>query len=363
MSTRLILTFVFVAWVSCVGAAEAERAIQTMETNSGSAWGLPVNGLRLAITTDRAWYRLDRDLVNVTFIIQNVTDGIYPVTLALTAEERTDLVVTDAEGNSHVVAGAQGPRLATKVRHVELGPRKVASVNMLLDPATVAGGLPAGQYRLQGDFRYAGPRSASWIAEPFTLHSESVSLVLRDEAEEHVGGWPAGPADGGCSLTLLADRDTWKPGDPPLPFRVVLNRLEEGPDAFRLLSVCGLTYYRLDVTDPNGKKLVVPQPAALPSSVSPHFRFAEVAAGKSVGEALFWDPGGVAVERTTNLDDLFLSSGPAAPVPGKYEVRAVYQVDADAEAKSHYGIKPDRLESNSVEVQVEERANNLHQPR
>ena len=71
-----------------------------------------------------------------------------------------------------------------------------------------------------------------------------------------------------------------------------------------------------------------------------------------MGEHISWDPAGTAVVRTLTLNDLIIASGPPAPVPGNYRVRAVYQVDVNAETKFAFGITPARLVSNQVEVEV-----------
>lgn len=74
--------------------------------------------------------------------------------------------------------------------------------------------------------------------------------------------------------------------------------------------------------------------------------------GRRLGERLAWNPDGTAVERTKTFDEFHVASGPRALVPGRYRVRAVYEVDTDAEAPFHYGIDGRRLESNVVAVEV-----------
>ena len=44
--------------------------------------------------------------------------------------------------------------------------------------------------------------------------------------------------------------------------------------------------------------------------------------------------------------------GPRATHSGRYTVRAVYQVDVAAEARFHFGIKPARLMSNRISLEI-----------
>ena len=76
-------------------------------------WGEPVHGLKLHVHLDLDAYMSDRDLVNVTFTILNTTAKDFPVTLGLTGEERTDLVIRDAAGRRagwRIASAATRPR-------------------------------------------------------------------------------------------------------------------------------------------------------------------------------------------------------------------------------------------------------------
>jgi len=172
------------------------------------------------------------------------------------------------------------------------------------------------------------------------------------DVDERAGSWPEGAPNDGVTLTLLAGRDTWTPGDAPIQCAVVINRVARGLDAQSLLSVHGLTYYRLEITDPAGHTFEVPQAAALPSSVSPHFRFAELSTGRSIGERLDWDPAGAVVRRAVDFDDFVVAAGPPATSAGRYRMRAIYEVDEQAESRFAYGVSAFRLVSNEVAVEI-----------
>ena len=312
------------------------------------AWGEPVHGLRLHVHLDREVYVPGRDLVNVSFTILNTTAKDFPVTLGLTAEERTDLVIRDAAGKERTIPGFIGPRTATQVRRATIRPGRIARVNMVFDPVQLGDVEKRERFALRGVFRCAEPELAAWVEKPFQLLSNEVAFEIEPADGREL---PRGAFDGDAAVTLECGTLAWKPGDPPLPFTVVMNRAA-GADGRSPLSVHGNTYYRLEVTGPDGAAFTIHQPVALPSRESPHFRFANLPGGRRLGERLAWNPDGAAVERTKTLDEFHAASGPRAPVPGRYRVRAVYEVDADAEAPFHYGIDGRRLESNVVAVEI-----------
>lgn len=324
-------------------AATAERPPVEQAT-----WGEAVHGLRLHVRLDREVYVQGRDLVNVSFTILNTTAKDFPITLGLTAEERTDLVVRDAAGKERTIPGFIGPRDATAVRRATIRPGRIARVNMLFDPVHVGDVEKRQRFTLRGVFRCAEPELAAWVKEPFRLESNEVAFEIEPDDGREL---PRGAFDGDAALALECGTLAWKPGDPPLPFTVVMNRAA-GADGRSPLSIHGNTYYRLEVTGPDGAAFTIHQPVALPSGESPHFRFANLPGGRRLGERLAWNPDGAAVERTKTLDQFHTASGPRAPVPGRYRVRAVYEVDADAEAPFHYGIDGRRLESNVVVVEI-----------
>lgn len=313
------------------------------------AWGPEANGLRVHLYTDRDVYRRSKDLINVTFMLKNVASDSRDIRLAMTAEERTSLVLVDAAGKEYLVAGYSGERGKTMIWQEKLKPGKVTRVNMLFDPARQGLDLPTGRYRLRGFFHEEGPIQEKPGKQPTTTWTKvesneaAISLVQPDMP------WPTGPSVQERSLSLFVEPAATTIGGGPLRFHVVYNAADDkrGP-----LSIVGRTYYSLEVTDPDGKKLHVPQPAPLPSSVSPHFRFSQPGGGKSVGERLAWDPSRDAAQRTTTFDDFVQASGPRAPRAGWYTVRAIYEVDAGAEAKFSYGITAERLVSNPVTVYV-----------
>lgn len=148
------------------------------------AWGKAEHGLRLHIDLDRKVCRLSKDKVQISFTIQSIADRNIPITLALTAEERTDLRLTDEKGRSRTIAGYRGMRLATQAEWQIIPPGGFAKVNMTLNPE--AQGLAPGAYRVQGVFRYAGPHTDPTIKQDFQIHSNEVALVItgsRAEAE------------------------------------------------------------------------------------------------------------------------------------------------------------------------------------
>src|SRR5262249_51239085 len=156
-------------------------------------------------------------------------------------------------------------------------------------------------YRVRGTFRYEIADRTKWKEGDFKLHSNEVVFTLSEWDEAKQGAWPAGNEAGGCTLSLLADRKKWVRGDRPVSFAAVVTRLKEGRKTYPLVSVIGMTYYSLEVTDAQNKSFVVPQPVALPSSVTPHFRFTQLAVGQSAAERLSWDPAGKNVQRTPDL--------------------------------------------------------------
>jgi hypothetical protein len=312
------------------------------------AWGELVHGLKLHVHLDRDIYVRDRDLVNVTFTIMNTTAKDFPVTLGLTGEERTDLVVRDAAGRERTVPGRAVPRSATKVRRATIRPGRIARVNMVFDPAQLGAIDKRERFTLWGVFRCDGPDLAAWVEKPFRLESNEVAFEVEPDNDRKV---PRGAFDGDAALSLECGTPAWKPGDPPLPFTVVMNRAADA-DGRSLLSIHGNTYYRLEVTGPDGREFTIEQPVALPAGESPHFRFADLPGGRRLGERLAWNPDGAAVERTRTLDEFHTASGPRALVTGRYRVRAVYEVDANAEAPFHYGIGARRIESNVVSVEI-----------
>ena len=311
-------------------------------------WGEPVHGLKLHVHLDRDAYMSDRDLVNVTFTILNTTAQDFPVTLGLTAEERTDLVIRDAAGRERTIPGFQGERSKTMVRRATIRPGRIARMNMVFDPAQLGAGDARERFTLRGVFRCDEPDLAAWVEKPFRLESNEVTFEVVPPDHRDVA---RGAFDDDCSLSLECDAPAWKPGDPPLPFHVVMNR-REGADGDDPLSIHGNTYYRLEVTGPDGNAFTIHQPVALPAGESPHWRFARLPGGRRLGERLAWNPDGAAVERTRTFDEFLTASGPRAPVAGRYRVRAVYEVDAAAEAPFNYGIGARRIESNVVSVDI-----------
>lgn len=312
------------------------------------AWGEAVHGLKLHVHLDRDVYVQARDLVNVTFTIMNTTAKDFPVTLGLTGEERTDIFVRDAAGRERTIPGRAFPRTATLVRRATIHPGRIARVNMVFDPAQLGAVDKRERFTLRGVFRCDEPDLAAWVEKPFRLESNEVAFEVEPPNDREV---PRGAFDGDAAVTLECGTSAWKPGDPPLPFTVVMNRAA-GADGRSLLSIHGNTYYRLEVTGPDGNTFTIHQPVALPAGESPHFRFADLPGGRRLGERLAWNPDGAAVERTRTLDEFHTATGPRAPVAGRYRVRAVYDVDADAEAPFHYGIGARRLVSNVVSVEI-----------
>lgn len=140
------------------------------------AWGRAEHGLRLRIDLDRQTCLQNKDKVHVSFTIQNIADRNIPITLALTAEERTDLLLTDEQGRSRRIPGYRGMRLATQAEWQIIPPGGIAKVNMALNPE--AQGLATGAYRVQGVFRYAGPHTDPMIQQDFQLYSNEVALVI-----------------------------------------------------------------------------------------------------------------------------------------------------------------------------------------
>jgi hypothetical protein len=350
MSRFAVVLVCFLAG-SCTFTEDKKPPEGTAVIETPEPFGKTINNLRLNMTADRGVYRLGKDVINFTFTLQNQGERDVPITLQRTGEDLTELIlIEETSSKQHIIRRPALPTMGPKSWEAVVPPRKVARVNTLFDPASAKEKLKPGRYRVRGVFRYEIADRTKWKEGDFKLESNEITFTLREPAKDEA--WAASKEAGGCTLALQVDQLKWGPGTAPLSFNVILTRLHEGLDTYRLLSVVGLTYYHLEVTDPRGKVWLVNQPVALPSSVSPHFRFTSLSAGSSVGERLSWNPTGKPVERTLELKDYLLSAGPAAPVAGKYKVRAIYQVDAKAEDKFNYGITADRLESNPVEVEI-----------
>ncbi|MBY0524571.1 MAG: hypothetical protein K2R98_14300 [Gemmataceae bacterium] len=323
-------------------------------------WGQPVNGLRIRSTTDRFAYRAGKDLIHVTFLVNNVSREPYPVTLMRDAQEVTDLTVIDPAGKEHFVPGLDRELPKRRSWDVTLRAGAVERVSAVLDPARVDGGLKPGRYRLRGSFRYTTPAGSPRPAESFRLESNEISFALLDLR----GKWDAGAQAGPCSLSLMrmGDRSSWKPGDPPLNYAVVLNRLDADVRTLRFLGHNDLRMiYYLEITGPDGSKLLAPQPAAVPrlDSQPAHFmhaglmfhRLDTIPVGKSLGERFCWDPSGQAERTGFRLERLIATPG-FKPVPGTYRLRVVYQIPD--EHQERYGNDPlaIRLVSNAIDLDI-----------
>jgi hypothetical protein len=175
----LLLAVAAIAETQPAGPGIVKHSLGEMEKAPKLEWGSSVSGLRLRISTDRNIYRT-YDVIKVTFTIQNLTKKIYPITLALTAEERTDLILIDPSGKKYFMPGFSGPRTATRVSNVKMRPGKMIHINRMLNLVTVNDVLKVGPYRLKGIFRYSGPDMAAWIKDDFTLESNEVSFTIRD---------------------------------------------------------------------------------------------------------------------------------------------------------------------------------------
>jgi hypothetical protein len=185
------------------------------------------------------------------------------------------------------------------------------------------------------------------------------SFILLGPGEIPAESEAAGLSAGGCSLSLVCDRSTWEPGDSPLPFSVVLNRLDENLRTLRFLQANQLgRYYHLEITGPRQIQRIGMQLAA-GAGVAPRAdRFARhqlmflqlehFPVGKSLGERLEWNPSGD-FERPYHREPVIRPPHWGA---SGYSIRAVYQL-RDKDQKL-FGDEPAvvRLVSNPVEVQI-----------
>src|SRR5262249_43588298 len=147
----------------------------------------------LNVTTDRLVYRPGKDLINFTFTFQNMAKTDYPITLARTGEELTELtLVEERTGKQRVIRQAAIPPKAPKQWHALMRPGKIERVNKLLDPAEVDEGLKPGRYRVRGTFRYEIADRTKWKEGDFKLHSNEVVFTLSEWDEAKQGAWPAG---------------------------------------------------------------------------------------------------------------------------------------------------------------------------
>lgn len=176
MLTRMLFKFLAGLLLVLPIHPAAEEGGTGLPNTQEVAWGKAEHGLRLHIDLDRKICQLNKDKVRIGFTIQNIADRDIPITLALTAEERTDLRLTDEQGRSRTIPGYRGMRLATQAEWQIIPPGGFAKVNMTLNPE--AHGLAPGAYRVQGVFRYAGPHTDPTLKQDFQLYSNEVALVI-----------------------------------------------------------------------------------------------------------------------------------------------------------------------------------------
>jgi RNA polymerase sigma factor (sigma-70 family) len=344
------------AWL---GPATYRPAVSGLAGNASEAgqWGDAVQGVRLRCSADRTSYRWDKDLVRVTFALQNVSSGPEALTLMRDGQELTDVALVGPDGKHHKVAGQHRPLQSLRSWNVNLAPSAVERVSMIFDPAEVDGGLPPGRYRLRGIFR----RQSAPDSPATPMESNETSIILSENGAADL--WPAGEPVASCSLSLLRidERNEWRAGDPPVPFAVVLNRLNADVRTLRFLSANRIAmYYQLEITGPTGLRFLPLQPAAA-AGVEPRtdpFAYARlmysqldrIPVGKSLGERIHWDPSGQALRGGYRLEPLI--NAPPLAAAGTYKVRAIYQL-SERDQKA-YGHDPAaiRLVSNTVEVVV-----------
>jgi RNA polymerase sigma factor (sigma-70 family) len=324
-------------------------------------WGEPVEGMRLRCSCDRSVYRLDKDLIRVTFALHNVSDAPQPVTFLREGQEFTDVRITDPEGKEHFISGTEVPLPQRATWGGHLHPDSVHRVSMIVDPSDLAEGLRPGRYRLRGLFRRQPTGDSPLTVADLRLESNETTFTLLPpmEALQHAGA--TGPQAGGCSLGLVADRGTWKPGDPPLSIAVVLHRADDDLRTLRFLQANRLgMYYHLEITGPGrGQRfgLQPPWSAGVDPRTDPfaHHRLMflqleRIPVGKGLGERLEWDPSGDA-ERQYRREPVIRQTHWGA---GRYTIRAIYQLrEQDQQV---FGENPAaiRLVSNPIEIQIGE---------
>jgi RNA polymerase sigma factor (sigma-70 family) len=339
-------------WNSGTDTKTAEEPPLTTE------WGEPVGGVRLRCSCDRDVYSVDRDLIRVTFAVQNVSDSLQHVTLLREGEEFTDVRLIGPNDKEYVVTGSKVAVPEPKSWAGNLRSNWVERVGMTLDPSQIAGGLPPGKYRVRGRFRrLASPDHRQPSAET-RLESNETSFTLAPAT----GPAPVGREErAGCrlSLVLLADKPTWKAGDPPLPFAVVLNRRADDLRGLRFLQANGLTlYYSLLIRDVDGHMRMLNQPARSAGATAAGLGYARllfhqldrVPLEKSIGERFEWDPSGE-LSGDSYFREQLMSTAPSL-APGKYTVSVIYQLAPPDLGRflSH----PDavRLVSNPIDVEI-----------
>lgn len=336
-----------------IAQAEAAKALPIRD------WGDPVHGVRLRCSCDRLTYRLDRDLIRVTFALHTVAATPQLVALEAENQEFTDVRLIDPDGNEHFVPGARVHLAHPRQRSGHLQHDSVHRVSMIIDPAKIGGGLQPGRYRLRGLFRRQplGGGSNLSVAD-LRLESNETAFELR-RGTLTPDDVPSGREGGGCALSLVGLRTTWKPGDLPLSFAVTLQRRSGDLQALDFLRSHRLgMYYHLEILDPQGQVHYLLQPA-LSAGVDPvadpfaHSRLMflqleRIPVGKTLGERLDWSPAGD-TERPYLLEPVVQSPRWS---PGVHKVRAVYQLRDREEWV--FGNHPDalRLVSNPLEVHL-----------
>jgi RNA polymerase sigma factor (sigma-70 family) len=328
-------------------------------------WGVPVHGVRLGCGCDRAAYRLDKDLIRVTFALQNVSAASQQVTLVREGQEFTDVRLVSPDGKEHFVAGSETPLPKREVWGGWLQPNATERVSTILDPSRIDGGLQPGRYRVRGLFRRQ-PVNDSLTVAGLRLESNETLFTLLPTNPTADDSAATGEKAGGCSLSLdlLDGRADWKPGEPPLAFAVVLNRLDGDLRTLRFLEDNQLgMYYRLEVTPQRGPSSWGLQLAESAGMFPSAHRFGaqrrlmflqleQIPIGKSLGERLEWDPGLVPGQHGNRREAVLCHHVQGGP--GRYTIRAVYQLsDKD---QTRFGANPAaiRLVSNPVEVQITE---------
>src|SRR5271166_3957913 len=103
---------------------------------------------------------------------------------------------------------------------------------------------------------------AAWLLERKRTASKLASRRWRSRTKR-MGGSPRFQVR--LSLLKLSDNRTWKRGEPPMRFVLLLHRLDASLEAVRFLSSSqAAMVYHLEITAPDGRKLFAPQ--QLPSS-------------------------------------------------------------------------------------------------